>query len=305
MSCPRASGEPCRCRRRRRRLRWRAALHSRHRCSSTRLPPERWRTLALSVGNLAWRPPHGDRRSARGSPVSADRTSRDDSLRRGSSYRPRAQERRDAARSAGVGVAGSSSAARSAGSRARQSAVAVIASKPRARPNSESSVHGAPMSWRPTGRPSDKPAGMRDAGQPGHVDRQGAGVREVHRDRVGEARARIGNATVGEVGATSASKPLCPERVEIALDEGPDLLGLEVVGVVVAGRERVGPEHDPALDLGAETLAAGREVDRRARRRPHPAAARTGSRRSGPGSRRPRPGPRCSTWRGRSRCAAG
>ena len=53
---------------------------------------------------------------------------------------------------------------------------------------------------------------------------------------------------------------LRPERVEVALDQRPDLLGLEVVGVVVAGRQRVGPEHDPALDLGAEALAAGRQV---------------------------------------------
>ena len=40
---------------------------------------------------------------------------------------------------------------------------------------------------------------------------------------------------------------LRPEGVEVALDQRADLLRLEVVGVVVAGRERVGPEHDPAL----------------------------------------------------------
>ena len=51
-----------------------------------------------------------------------------------------------------------------------------------------------------------------------------------------------------------------PQVVEVALDQRPDLLRLEVERVVVAGRQRVRAEHDPALDLGAEAAAAGREV---------------------------------------------
>ena len=50
------------------------------------------------------------------------------------------------------------------------------------------------------------------------------------------------------------------DLVEVALDERPDLLGLEVERVVVARRERVRAEHDPALHLGPEALAARREV---------------------------------------------
>ena len=75
-------------------------------------------------------------------------------------------------------------------------------------------------------------------------------------------RAPNGNATVAEVGATRASKPCLPQPVEVALDQRPDLLGLEVERVVVARRQRVRAEHDPALDLGAEALAPGREVVR-------------------------------------------
>ncbi len=45
--------------------------------------------------------------------------------------------------------------------------------------------------------------------------------------------------------------------VEIPLDQRPDLGGLLVVGVVVARREGVGPDHDPPLHLGAEARGAG------------------------------------------------
>src|SRR4029450_1827619 len=45
--------------------------------------------------------------------------------------------------------------------------------------------------------------------------------------------------------------------VQLAPDQGPDLLGLAVVGVVVPGRQGVGAEHDAALDLGAEARGAG------------------------------------------------
>ncbi len=67
-------------------------------------------------------------------------------------------------------------------------------------------------------------------------------------------------ATFGLVGATIASKPGRPDRVEVGLDERPHLLGLEVVGVVVAGREGVRAEHDPALDLGAEARSPAGQV---------------------------------------------
>ena len=43
----------------------------------------------------------------------------------------------------------------------------------------------------------------------------------------------------------------------VAAHERADLLRLQVVGVVVAGAQHVGAEHDPALDLRAEALASG------------------------------------------------
>jgi hypothetical protein len=65
------------------------------------------------------------------------------------------------------------------------------------------------------------------------------------------ARSPIGNAVVGVVGETSTSTD-CERRVEVAGDEGTDLLRLPVVGVVVARRQGIGAEDDPPLDLGAE-----------------------------------------------------
>ena len=74
------------------------------------------------------------------------------------------------------------------------------------------------------------------------------------------ARSPIGNAVVGVVGETSTST-CCEGRLEVARDERADLLGLAVVGVVVAARQGVRAEHDAALDLGAETGRAGQRHD--------------------------------------------
>ena len=99
----------------------------------------------------------------------------------------------------------------------------------------------------------------------------------------------IRKATVGEVGLTSTSKSLERGR-ELLPDHRPHLLRLTVVGVVVAGRERVRAEHDPALWLVAEPLPARAHVHVEQigrRRRP---GSRSGRRRSGRGSSSPRPG---------------
>ena len=106
-------------------------------------------------------------------------------------------------------------------------------------------------------------------------------------------------ATEGEVGVTTKSIS-AKAAVKSSAILRADLLGLAVVGVVVAGGERVGAEHDPPLDLGAEALRARRlvhlqQVAGAARR-----ASRSGRRRSGPGWRRPRPG----RSRSRRRCRA-
>ena len=68
-------------------------------------------------------------------------------------------------------------------------------------------------------------------------------------------------AAVGEVGVARKSN-VSKARSKSCRDLRADLLRLPVVGVVVAGGERVGAEHDPALDLCAEAARAGALVHR-------------------------------------------
>ena len=76
-------------------------------------------------------------------------------------------------------------------------------------------------------------------------------------------RAPSGKATLGEVGATRASNPAAHSRSKSCLISVRDLLRLEVERVVVAGRQRVRAQHDPALDLWPEALAPRGEVVRK------------------------------------------
>src|SRR5918992_4447769 len=98
-------------------------------------------------------------------------------------------------------------------------------------------------------------AGHAYRGVAGEVDGNGEHIRQIHGERVGSAlsepergggRSGAGDEVDGLVG------PL-----EVLNDQGAHFLRLAVVGVVVAGRKRVGPEHDPALHFGAETLRPG------------------------------------------------
>ena len=87
----------------------------------------------------------------------------------------------------------------------------------------------------------------------------------VHRSltyiAIGSAtRSPIPKATNGEVGDTSTSACSKAAR-EVAGDQRADLLRLPVVGVVVAGRQRVRADHDAALHLGAEARLAGQRHD--------------------------------------------
>ena len=117
------------------------------------------------------------------------------------------------------------------------------------------------MSWSPTGSPSERPQGIEMPGSPAMLT--GSVQASARYIATGSAsRAPNGQATYGLVGATSASIPLPEDGVEVALDERPHLLRLQVVGVVVAGREGVRAEHDPPLHLGPEAAAARGEVVR-------------------------------------------
>ena len=116
------------------------------------------------------------------------------------------------------------------------------------------SLNAGPMSWKPTGRPSLRPQGMLTRRQAGQVDRDGADVAHVHRQRVGGARAGLEGDR--RRGGRGDQVDVGEGRGEVAAHQRAHLLGAAVVGVVVAGRERVGADHDAPLDLGAEALAA-------------------------------------------------
>ena len=109
-------------------------------------------------------------------------------------------------------------------------------------------------------------------------------------------------AAVGAVGVSSTShfSKACLKSRAIS---GADLLGLLVVGVVVAGRQHVGADHDAPAHFLAEARAAGVLVhlDQVLARRP---AARSARRRSAPGWTSTRPAPRCSRPAARTWCAA-
>ena len=61
----------------------------------------------------------------------------------------------------------------------------------------------------------------------------------------------------GVAGVRIASMPAVEDLLEVALDQRAHLLRLQVVGVVVAGRQHIGADHDAALDLAAEAGGAG------------------------------------------------
>ena len=117
------------------------------------------------------------------------------------------------------------------------------------------SLNAGPASWKPTGRPSRQPARDRDRRDAGERHRHGAVVVEVHRERVVGLRAELERDASGAVGVTTKSKRSKAAR-EVLGDLRAHLLRAAVVGVVVAAGQRVGAEHDAALDLGAEAVVA-------------------------------------------------
>ena len=124
--------------------------------------------------------------------------------------------------------------------------------------NSVSSSKARPMSCRPSGRPcASRPAGTAMPGRPAMFT---VTVKMSFRYiSTGSAApfSPIAKAADGVAGVRIASTPLGVDLLEVALDEGADFLGAHVVGVVVAGREHVGADHDAALDLAPEALGAG------------------------------------------------
>ena len=136
---------------------------------------------------------------------------------------------------------------------------ALMARSPRARPRPGTCVaspSAGASTCTPTGRPSSPvPNGTEIAGWPGQVGRDRADVVQVHRQRVG------GLGAEREGGGRRRRRQQHVEALvgggEVADDQRAHLLRLAVVGVVVAGRQGVGAEHDAALHLGAEARRCG------------------------------------------------
>ena len=121
-------------------------------------------------------------------------------------------------------------------------------------------VEGRPRNCRPTGRPATKPHGHREPGDAREVGGHREDVGQVHLQRVvgllaqpegGRGRGRRRDHVARREGG-----------LEIAPDQGADLLGAQVVGVVVARGQDERAEDDAALHLGPEALVAGVAVHR-------------------------------------------
>ena len=103
-----------------------------------------------------------------------------------------------------------------------------------------------------------QPRGHRHAGQACQVDCQGVNIFQVHGHRViglgaqGEGRPRCGG--------SGDDVDLLETVHEILLDQAAHLLGLLVIGIVVARRQGIGADQDAALDLIAKALFAGAGV---------------------------------------------
>ncbi len=180
---------------------------------------------------------------------------------------------------------------------------AVEADRPLERvPDGEEQRSPRTAARRAAGRPAAPRRGRTGRSAPaGPPCRRGSSAGRSGTSRAGSPSSRRArNATVGDVGETSASKR-SNARVVLALDHGPHLLRLAVVGVVVAGRERVRADHDPALRLVAEALVARALVHVESGRRPRRRGSRSGRRRSARDSTTPRPGRSGSSRRSRTR----
>ena len=132
-------------------------------------------------------------------------------------------------------------------------------------------------------QPVGQPARHRDRRRAGQRRRQRAQVVDVHRHRVGDALADPERDE--RRGRRDQHVGLLERGGEVARDQRAHLLRLAVVGVVVAGRQRVRADHDAALHLGAEAGLAGQRHDvlERVARRRRRRAGRSAPRRSGPG----------------------
>jgi hypothetical protein len=110
-------------------------------------------------------------------------------------------------------------------------------------------------------------AGNRDARQAGEVDADGVNVGQIHRERISgflaepEGRYRRGG--------RQQRVAVAQDGGELVADKGADLLGAQIIGVVVAAAQHVRAEDDASFHLRAEAFGArpGVDVDGVLRRR--------------------------------------
>src|SRR5580704_4435463 len=97
-------------------------------------------------------------------------------------------------------------------------------------------------------------AWYRHSRQSREVHRNRENVREIHRQRVVGFFAKLERG--GRRDRRHHDVAGFERALEVAPNQRTDLLTLQIIGVVVAGREREGAKHDAAFDLGAEALRA-------------------------------------------------
>ena len=120
-----------------------------------------------------------------------------------------------------------------------------------------SSPRAGPMICRPTGRPvSDAiPLGTLIAGMP--ASEPGMVARSLRYMAIGSSTFSPSLERRHRRGRRDQHIGLCVGVLEVLPDQRPHLERGSVIGVVVAGAQRVGAKDDAALDLRAETRAAG------------------------------------------------
>ena len=104
-----------------------------------------------------------------------------------------------------------------------------------------------------------KAAGHGDGGQAGQVDGHGVNVAQVHLERIAQTLPQLGGDGGGH---RSQQQIIFPEGlVKGLLDDGLDLQGFLIIGVIVAGGQHEGAQQDAPLHLPAKALGAGLAVE--------------------------------------------
>ena len=96
--------------------------------------------------------------------------------------------------------------------------------------------------------------GKGDAGQASQVGGGGVDVSQIHRQGVVAVLAEFESG--GGRGGREKGINFPESLVEILADKRPDFHGLEVIGIIIAGREGVGTDHNAPLGLVTETSAS-------------------------------------------------